>query len=273
MRPSTAPASERRLPPLGSLRRGRPWRPAHRRRGDATAPTAHPPEASPARWRAGWRLRPGRPPPRRARRAGAASPGRVTTTASRTWPGERRVTPRAWASRRSGRGGPARRDPHAAHVRPTRRRWRRRRAGPPGRAAHRSAPRRARPPRSAAATPGPGQSRPSPGPPGPRGPRRRAWPRRARPLVEHPGDGQLLDVEPALLAHDLIPARPQPGGLPAPQVVQPLTDLEHEIIQTRGYDTYQQFQAVSPRISEKSDFVPHRPRGRAPASRTFCSVA
>jgi len=49
-------------------------------------------------------------------------------------------------------------------------------------------------------------------------------------LVQGSRDGQLLDPEPPLLAHELLPSRAQPLRGPAPQVVQPIGDVEHAII-------------------------------------------
>ena len=58
-------------------------------------------------------------------------------------------------------------------------------------------------------------------------------------LVEYRDHGELLHMEPALFADQFLAAGVQPRRLPALQLVQTIPQVErHEIIQTRGCDTY-----------------------------------
>ena len=103
--------------------------------------------------------------------------------------------------------------------RPTRRRWTRRRAPRPRRAARRRAGPRLRPPRSPATTRGAGRSRPS---------RARSAPTRrpggrvaesSAPRSSRIATTASSSARSRRVAHQLVAARLQPGGLPAPQPV------------------------------------------------------
>ena len=59
----------------------------------------------------------------------------------------------------------------------------------------------------------------------------------ATALVEHPQNVELLDLQPTLRAHHLVPTRHQPIRRPRPQLIEMIDHVEHAPIKPSGYDT------------------------------------
>ena len=58
------------------------------------------------------------------------------------------------------------------------------------------------------------------------------------PLIQHPHDREILEVDAPLLANQVFVVRDQASRGPRPKFVEMIRDVEHAPIKTWGYDTY-----------------------------------